>query len=125
MKVITNQDRDHLIAAYDRFRDAAFALSEAIEQTGEEFADCANEYPFSESFDEVAARVSEWAYVSIERMRNHPPYDPNGTDEEHPAKCWICLAPAKRTSEYRPSGYGFKVLCSNGHTTNGMPAETY
>ena len=49
------------------------------------------------------------------------PYDPAGTDEEHPASCSRCDADAIRTDTPRPSGYGFKVLCTNGHLTNGIP----
>ncbi len=48
-------------------------------------------------------------------------YDPAGTDQTDPAACTLCDADAKRTDELRPSGHGFKVLCVNGHTTNGMP----
>jgi len=51
-------------------------------------------------------------------------YDPAGSDEEYPALCTDCKAPAIRlTSLKRPSDYGFMVACDNNHITVGMPAE--
>ena len=44
-------------------------------------------------------------------------YDP----AKDPAACVICKADAERTTEPRPSGYGFMVRCPNGHVTVGMP----
>lgn len=38
-----------------------------------------------------------------------------------PAACVICKADAEPTTTPRPSGYGFQVVCPNGHVTNGMP----
>ena len=55
--------------------------------------------------------------------RQLPLYDPAGSDEDFPAQCYICGADAVRTTELRPSGYGFKVICSNDHLTLGMPRK--
>lgn len=37
--------------------------------------------------------------------------------------CSICDADTDETNVLVPSGLRFKVLCSNGHVTNGIPKE--
>ena len=37
--------------------------------------------------------------------------------------CSICDADTKDTTDLVPSRTKFKVVCSNGHVTNGIPKE--
>ena len=47
--------------AYSDFAEAARVLTECIQNKNGEDADCAEEYPFQESFDEVASSIRVWA----------------------------------------------------------------
>ena len=59
-----------LIKAYDDFAHAANALTECIRNRNGEDADCSEEYPFDQSFDEVASDITVWTSVSIRRLIN-------------------------------------------------------
>lgn len=64
-------DIDNIIklkTAYDDFAHAANALTECIFNKEGEDADCSEEYPFSESFDEVASNIRVWASFAKRRL---------------------------------------------------------
>ena len=62
------EDSLELIKAYDDFSNAAYALTECISNKAGEDADCSEEYPFSESFDEVASNIRVWAAFAKRRL---------------------------------------------------------
>ena len=64
------RDTLDLIKAYDDFAHAANALTECIRNRNGEDADCSEEYPFDQSFDEVASDITVWTSVSIRRLIN-------------------------------------------------------
>ena len=64
------RDTLDLIKAYDDFAHAANALTEFIRNRNGEDADCSEEYPFDQSFDEVASDITVWTSVSIRRLIN-------------------------------------------------------
>ena len=57
-----------LIKAYDDFAHAANALTECISNKAGEDADCSEQYPFNESFDEVASNIRVWAFSAKRRL---------------------------------------------------------
>ena len=62
------RDTLDLIKAYDDFADAANALTECIYDKAGEDADCSEQYPFNESFDEVASNIRVWAFSAKRRL---------------------------------------------------------
>lgn len=62
------RDTLDLIKAYDDFADAANVLTECIYNKSGEDADCSEEYPFQESFDDVASSIRVWAAFAIRRL---------------------------------------------------------
>tara|TARA_Y100000996_G_C22411025_1_gene597249 strand:+ start:60 stop:290 length:231 start_codon:yes stop_codon:yes gene_type:complete len=62
------RDTLDLIKAYDDFADAANVLTECIYNKAGEDADCSEEYPFQESFDDVAGSIRVWAAFAIRRL---------------------------------------------------------
>ena len=64
------RDTLDLIKAYDDFAHAANALTEFISNKAGEDADCSEQYPFSESFDEVASGITVWTSFAIRRLIN-------------------------------------------------------
>lgn len=55
-------------------------------------------------------------------MADKPIFDPR----VDPSACVICKSEDVRDSEnMRPSGIAPKVICANGHETNGMPTEAF
>lgn len=56
------EHRKDFLAAMEKFRQAAYALSASYDDLNEDdnFA-TAEEFPFSDSFDEVAAEIDSWA----------------------------------------------------------------
>ena len=64
------RDTLDLIKAYDDFAHAANALTECIRNRNGEDANCSEEYPFDQSFDEVASDITVWTSVSIRRLIN-------------------------------------------------------
>ena len=55
-------------------------------------------------------------------MRNTKTHDPR-TDKR---ACVICLCEnVTEAATMRPSGIAPQITCSNGHTTNGMPAAAH
>ena len=62
------RDTLDLIKAYDDFADAANVLTECIYNKAGEDADCSEEYPFQESFDDVASSIRVWAAFAILRL---------------------------------------------------------
>ena len=54
--------------AYSDFAEAARVLTECIQNKNGEDADCAEEYPFQESFDEVASSIRVWASHAERRL---------------------------------------------------------
>jgi len=61
-------DVDLMKKAYKDFADAANVLTECIRNKNGEDADCAEEYPFQESFDEVASSIRVWASFAKRRL---------------------------------------------------------
>ena len=64
------RDTLDLIKAYDDFAHAANALTEFIPNKAGEDADCSEQYPFNESFDEVASDITVWTSFAIRRLIN-------------------------------------------------------
>ena len=64
----SKRDTLELIKAYDDFAHAANALTECIRNRNGEDADCSEQYPFKESFDEVASNIRVWASFAIRRL---------------------------------------------------------
>ena len=64
------RDTLDLIKAYDDFAHAANALTECISNKAGEDADCSEQYPFNESFDEVASGITVWTSFAIRRLIN-------------------------------------------------------
>ena len=64
------RDTLDLIKAYDDFAHAANALTECIYDKAGEDADCSEQYPFNESFDEVASDITVWTSFAIRRLIN-------------------------------------------------------
>jgi hypothetical protein len=62
------RDTLDLIKAYDDFADAANVLTECIYNKAGEDADCSEEYPFQESFDDVASSIRVWTTFAIRRL---------------------------------------------------------
>lgn len=62
------RDTLDLMKAYDDFADAANVLTECIYKKSGEDADCSDQYPFNESFDEVASNIRVWASFAILRL---------------------------------------------------------
>ena len=62
------RDTLDLIKAYDDFAHAANALTEFISNKAGEDADCSEQYPFNESFDEVASNIRVWAFSAKRRL---------------------------------------------------------
>ena len=57
-----------LLQAYDDFAHAANVLTECIYNKAGEDADCSEEYPFNESFNEVASSIRVWASFAKRRL---------------------------------------------------------
>ena len=64
----SKRDTLELIKAYDDFAHAANALTECIRNRNGEDADCSEEYPFDQSFDEVASNIRVWSSFAIRRL---------------------------------------------------------
>lgn len=64
----SKRDTLELIKAYDDFGYAAKVLTECIYNKAGEDADCSEEYPFDQSFDEVANNIIVWASFAIRRL---------------------------------------------------------
>tara|TARA_Y100000401_G_scaffold106896_1_gene100783 strand:- start:342 stop:593 length:252 start_codon:yes stop_codon:yes gene_type:complete len=62
------EDSLELIKAYDDFSNAAYALTECISNKAGEDAACSEEYPFQESFDEVASNIGVWVFSAKSRL---------------------------------------------------------
>tara|TARA_R100000742_G_C4271100_1_gene89930 strand:+ start:1203 stop:1430 length:228 start_codon:yes stop_codon:yes gene_type:complete len=69
---MSDSERDtlDLIKAYDEFGYAAKILTECIYNKAGEDADCSEQYPFNESFDDVASSIIVWASFAIRRLSN-------------------------------------------------------
>ena len=55
---------DELMAALDAFRRAAYDLTEVWERNGDDRRLEGEEYPFKNSFDEVASDISDWYHAA-------------------------------------------------------------
>ena len=64
----SKRDTLELIKDYDDFAHAANALTECIRNRNGEDADCSEQYPFNESFDEVASNIRVWAFSAKRRL---------------------------------------------------------
>ena len=54
--------------AYSDFADAARDLAKLIQSKHGEDADCAEKYPFHESFDDISIAITEWASHAEDRL---------------------------------------------------------
>lgn len=54
--------------AYSDFADAARDLAKLIQSKHGEDADCSEEYPFHESFDDISNAITEWASHAEDRL---------------------------------------------------------
>tara|TARA_A100001388_G_C28360202_1_gene307514 strand:- start:34 stop:321 length:288 start_codon:yes stop_codon:yes gene_type:complete len=89
----SKRDILELIKAYDDFADAAKVLTECIYNKAGEDADCSEQYPFNESFDEVASNIRVWASFAIRRL-----------DKEIKAEIAISLQSDKVRERYQGRG---------------------
>tara|TARA_R110001583_G_scaffold20436_3_gene78782 strand:- start:4500 stop:4754 length:255 start_codon:yes stop_codon:yes gene_type:complete len=64
----SKRDTLELIKAYDDFANSANVLTECIYNKAGEDADCSEEYPFDQSFDEMASNIRVWASFAIRRL---------------------------------------------------------
>ena len=62
--------------AYSDFADAARDLAKLIQSKHGEDADCSEEYPFHESFDDISNAITEWASHAEDRLDSQSAVQP-------------------------------------------------
>lgn len=68
--------------AYSDLADAARDLAERIQNKHGEDADCAEKYPFQESFDDISIAITEWASHAEDRLDSQSAVQPVQPIEE-------------------------------------------
>lgn len=112
-----------LIAAYEAFANAAANLSDAIDKVDDEASACAEDYPFSFSFDEVIYDIATWKETSVTRLR--------GETNSKPAAAQMTGAVVGSDRIARAGSFGIDGMVNNlagytfGDTWNGWQCPMF